>query len=133
MEKEMNEVIKYHEQNIQMARAAAKSIQAHINDVQLFVLQPSNLVYKRAPALNATLRIERLSLAIVKMCDGEVDNKAALDPELLLDLMQMVIDGKIIGVRRVDLEKIYRKNCEMTEQLYNIIGPDDEPDALEAA
>ncbi|HFQ80973.1 MAG TPA: hypothetical protein ENK33_06315 [Desulfobacterales bacterium] len=133
MEKEMNEVIKNHEQKIQAVRAAAMNIREHIDTLQLFCLQPSNRIAEKNKALETSIRIRRLASAILGTSDRLVNDKAALDPELLLDLMQMVIDGKIIGVRRVDLEKIYRKNCEMTEQLYNIIGPDDEPDAMEAA
>ncbi len=67
------------EQRLQMTRSAAKSIQSHINDVQLFVLQPSQLVGARSAALAATLRIERLSLAVVKACDNALNtsNKVA--------------------------------------------------------
>ncbi len=68
-------------QRLQMTRSAAKSIQSYTNDVQLFVLQPSQVVGDKAKALEATLRIERLSLAIVKACDDALSASHAEQPE----------------------------------------------------
>ncbi len=119
-----------------MTRSAAKSTQAYINDVQLFVLQPSQVVGDKAKALAATLRIERLSLAIVNACDDALsasthvekseqteaaaDNRVC-DPVELLRMMNNIADGLIAGMRVRDLNALLPASTRMNEYLYNTL------------
>ena len=65
---------------LQMTRSAVKSIQHYINDIQLFVLQPSNKVARKSAALHATLRIERLAKSLAEMCDRELGGPEVITP-----------------------------------------------------
>ncbi len=113
----MSESSNYYEQRVQAARAAAMNIRLNIDQLQLFCLQPSNKVGEKNKALEATMRIRRLASAVLAMSDRLVNDQIAVDPELMLDMMQAVIDGRTDGIRRVDLDKIALRAHDMALSL----------------